>query len=69
MKLNKKFAAGVVAATGAGAASAQTSGTTFDVSAIVAVLTAAGVACASLGIAYLTVVAGIKTYKLLRGAI
>jgi uncharacterized membrane protein YciS (DUF1049 family) len=40
--------------------------TTFDVSAIVSTLTAAGVACASVGIAYLTVVVGIKTYKLIR---
>lgn len=41
---------------------------TFDVSAIVSTLTAAGVACAAVGIAYLTVVVGIKTYKLIRAA-
>jgi hypothetical protein len=42
--------------------------TTFDVTAIVSTLTAAGVACAAVGIAYLTVVVGIKTYKLIRAA-
>jgi len=42
--------------------------TTIDVSAIVTALTTAGVACASVGIAYLTVVVGIKTYKLIRAA-
>lgn len=49
-------------------ASHAQSSSTFDVSAIVSTLTAAGVACAAVGIAYLTVVVGIKTYKLIRAA-
>jgi predicted benzoate:H+ symporter BenE len=58
------LAAGLV--TSATAAHADTGA--FDVSAIVSTLTAAGVACASVGIAYLGVVGGIRTYKLIRTA-
>lgn len=59
-------AAGLVAV--AGVAKADPAAT-FDTSAIVSTLTAAGTACAAVGIAYLTVVVGIKTYKLIRTAL
>lgn len=50
-----------------GAAFAQ-SGSSIDVSSIVATLTAVGVAAATLGLAGLAVHYGIKAYKMIRGA-
>ena len=40
----------------------------IDTSAIIAKLTAAGTACAAIGVAYLVVVVGVKSYKLIRSA-
>ena len=57
----------IVGIAGANVAKAQTAAT-FDVSTIVSTLTAAGVAAASIGVAYMVVVAGIKAYKMIRAA-
>lgn len=40
----------------------------LDVTDLVTALTAAGVACATIGTAYLVVVVGVKSYKLIRTA-
>lgn len=40
----------------------------IDTAAITAKLTQAGTACAAIGIAYLVVVVGVKSYKLIRSA-
>ena len=40
----------------------------IDTSAIITKLTAAGTACAAIGVAYLVVVVGVKSYKLIRSA-
>lgn len=40
----------------------------IDVSTLTTALTAAGVACAAIGTAYLVVVVGVKSYKLIRSA-
>jgi Inovirus Coat protein B len=40
----------------------------MDVTALTTALTAAGVACAAIGTAYLVVVVGVKSYKLIRSA-
>ena len=40
----------------------------IDITALTGALTAAGVACAAIGTAYLVVVVGVKSYKLIRSA-
>lgn len=40
----------------------------IDVTELTAALNSAGVACAAIGVAYLVVVVGVKSYKLIRSA-
>lgn len=68
MKNLKRYAAAAVVGAGsvAGGAMAQTTG--VDVSSITTVITAAGVAAATIGLAILAMHYGIKMYKWIRGA-
>lgn len=69
MKLIEKVGFGATGLAAAGGAMAQTSGGTIDTSSVLAALAAVVAAAVVIGSAYLTMKAGVKTYKWLAGTL